>query len=264
MIGKHALEDGSLFVMNPGAQYNTKHQILSTGQSGSRYSISFRRIKYTQVKNEWPFTSTKTVQSTSSGNTACSKTTLVLGTSIPYHLDYCKLAGTSGNFSVINLCKRGAKISAVQDMLDEHYLRANSRENASVEKVIISVGTNDLRNHKAPTVGHLYTPMENLITRIKTYYPSATIYVQSLLPQRVQNAYTVCNVLGFNKLLVKLCAMNKCYYIDIFDQFLGDNKHPHHALYRWDGVHLSNKGLSVLARAFISKIRGRFNPFAPQ
>ncbi len=42
IIGKHALDDRSLFIMSPGAQSNTKHQILSSTshQSGSRYSIS--------------------------------------------------------------------------------------------------------------------------------------------------------------------------------------------------------------------------------
>ena len=102
--------------------------------------------------------------------------------------------------------------------------------------------------------------MENLVCKLKTYYPGATIYIQSLLPQRIQNAFTVSNVLGFNKLLIKLSALNKCFYLDIFKDFLGGNNHPHPDLYRWDGVHLSNKGLSVLARAYISKIRGRFNP----
>ena len=102
--------------------------------------------------------------------------------------------------------------------------------------------------------------MENLISKIKTYYPGATIYIQSLLPQRVQNAYTVSNVLGFNRLLVRLAASNRCFYLDIFSEFLGPCNHPNPSLYRWDGVHLSDKGLSVLARAFIAKIRGRFNP----
>ncbi len=102
--------------------------------------------------------------------------------------------------------------------------------------------------------------MENLVSKIKTYYPGATIYIQSLLPQRVQNAYTVSNVMGFNKLLLKLSALHRCFYLDIFTDFLGENKHPNPSLYRWDGVHLSNKGLSVLARCFIAQIRGRFNP----
>ena len=48
--------------------------------------------------------------------------------------------------------------------------------------------------------------------------------------------------------------------MDIFSDFLGPNSHPNPDLYRWDGVHLSNKGLSMLARAYIEKIRGRFNP----
>lgn len=75
------------------------------------------------------------------------------------------------------------------------------------------------------------------------------------MPRTVQNAYTVNNVLGFNKLLVRLCALNKCLYLEIFSQFLDriTMNHPNPSLYRWDGVYL-------LAREFIDKIHGRFNP----
>ena len=113
---------------------------------------------------------------------------------------------------------------------------------------------------KESTVEHLYVPMENIILKLKSYFPGATIYVQSLLPQKIENTFTVINVIGFNKLLVRICAQNKCYYLDIFDQFLGHDSYPNPELYRWDGVHLSKKGLSDLARAFIDKIRVRFNP----
>ena len=259
MLGKHLLEEGSLLTMNPGAQANTRHQILSSrsGSCGERFSLSFRRIRYTEVKNEWPIVGKPSI-STNKPTNHSQRTTLILGTSIPYYLNYDKLSGSSGKTKVENLCQRGAKISTLQNLLDDHYKEENPDE--IVDKIILSVGTNDLRNNKKPTVGHLYTPMENLLSKIKSYYPGATIYIQSLLPQRVQNAFTVSNVLGFNKLLIKLCALNKCLYLDIFSQFLGPNNHPNPSLYRWDGVHLNNKGLSVLARVFIDKIRGRFNP----
>ena len=260
LVGKHALQDGSLLVMNPGAQENTLHQVLpmKSGHCGERFSISFRKIEYTEVKNEWPFTQKAHISSSKQSHSPSCKSTLVLGTSIPYYLDYEKLSGSSGRVKVVNLCQRGAKISHLHDVLDEHY--KNESSDTVVDKVIVSVGTNDLRNNKKDTVGHLYTPMENLVRKIRTYYPGAIIYIQSLLPQRVQNAFTVSNVLGFNKLLIKLAALNKCFYLDIFADFLGENNHPNPSLYRWDGVHLSNKGLSTLARAFIAKIRGRFNP----
>ena len=260
LIAKHALSSGSLFVMNPGAQANTRHQVLPmrSGPCGERFSISFRKINYSQVSNEWPFASRPSTTPPRQAPATTCKTTLVLGTSIPYYLDFEKLSGSSGKVKVVNLCRRGAKINTLHDALDEHY--RNEEPSEIVDKVIISVSTNDLRNNKKNTVGHLYTPMENLVSKIKTFYPNAAIYIQSLLPLRVQNAFTVSNVLGFNKLLIRLCALNKCLYLDIFSQFLGENKHINPTLYRYDGVHLSNKGLSVLARAYISKIRGRFNP----
>ena len=262
LVGKHTLESGSLLTMNPGAQANTKHQILSSNTDGNseRYSLSFRRIKFTEVKDEWPFTTKNTSSNqTPSPEDSKPKKKLILGTSIPYFLDFSKLSGKSGKHDVVNLCQRGAKISHLQSVIDDYYTK-ESNDHASVEKVILSVGTNDLRNNKKSTVGHLYIPMENLIHKLKSYFPGATIYVQSLLPQKIENTFTVSNVIGFNKLLVRICAQNKCYYLDIFDQFLGHDSNPNSELYRWDGVHLSKKGLSALARVYIDKIRGRFNP----
>ena len=262
MITKFELVDGSLFIMDPGAQSNTKHQVLPNrnGPGKERFSISFRTIKYTEVINEWPLTNRSTNLSVPPAKNAVSgcKTTLILGTSIPYFLDYKKLSGATGKTRVVNLCKRGAKINHLHDVLDEHF--KSECANEDVDKIILSVGTNDIRNNQKSSVGHLYSPMENLIAKIKTYYPGAIIYIQCLLPQRVTNAYTVSNVQGFNRLLFKLCALNQCFYLDIFEDFLDRNNHPNPTLYRQDGVHLSAKGLSMLARAFISKIRGRFNP----
>ena len=259
LIGKHSLEEGSLLVMSAGAQANTKHQLLPmrTGTCGERFSISFRRINISHGSDNKQHIDKVSVESEPSTNTA-SKTTLVLGTSIPYYLDFKKLSGTSGNVNVVNLCKRGAKICHLQDILDKHYTEENVNQN--VDKIIVSVGTNDIQNNKRHTVGHLYTPMQKLLAKIKTYYPAATVYVQSLLPQKIVNSYTVSNVLGFNRLLLRLCAQSKCYFIDLFTDFLGENNHINPKLYRWDGIHLSNKGLSLLARAFIANIRGRFNP----
>ena len=260
LLQKYTLENGSLFIMRPGAQSNSKHQILSGKNcTGERYSISFRKIELRHVENEWPF-HVPHGHNTQQNKSPAKDTTVILGTSIAHWLNYEKLAGKSGRYNVINLCGRGAKISNVEQNLDEFYTSTDTIT-STVNRVIVSVGTNDLRNNKRDTVTHLYTPMENLITKIQTYFPSAKIHVQLLLPQRVVNGYTVTNVQGFNKMLIRLCANTHCTIIDIFNEFLGRNKHPNPSLYRWDGVHLSGEGLRILARAFISKIRGRFDPF---
>ena len=133
--------------MSPGAKSTTKHQIssLHSAYRGEQFSISFRKIKYTEVKDEWPFIA-KSSAPTKNTPTEAQKTTLVLGTSIPYYLDYKKLAGSSSSTKVGSLCKRGAKISTLQTVVDEHYKQENPCD--LVDKVIVSVGTNDLRNNK--------------------------------------------------------------------------------------------------------------------
>ena len=120
----------------------------------------------------------------------------------------------------------------------------------SVKRVFVSVGTNDIRYAK-DGVNHLYSPMQNLLEKIKLYYPNATVYVQSLLPQRVDNKHTVSNVLSFNKLLIKVCTVTQSMFLDILKNFLLPNMCRNTNLYCQDGVHLNYIGLGALARAYI-------------
>ena len=76
------------------------------------------------------------------------KTILILGTSTPYYSDYDKLSGYNGRTKVVNLCKRGAKISSLQSVLDEHCKSESSDTN--VDKIIESGCTNDFSSPPPP------------------------------------------------------------------------------------------------------------------
>ena len=109
----------------------------------------------------------------------------------------------------------------------------------------------------------MYYPVLNLTQKIKTYFPQATVFVQSLLPIRYdtrkpENPKVVDNVHNFNKLLLKAAAsLDNCFYFNVFDKFYDKRSGvPIPSLYT-DNVHLSRDGLSVLARVFIQIIRGR-------
>ena len=146
----------------------------------------------------------------------------------------------------------------------DSYYQSDECNVDSVKRVILSVGTNDIRYCRSG-VGHLYYPILNLVNKIKTYFPDATVFVQSLLPirynaMRPENPHVVRNVTELNKLLIKAAAnIGDCFYFDICDKYYDRrNGVPIDRLYR-DNVHLSRSGLSILAKAYIQIIRGRNN-----
>ena len=175
-------------------------------------------------------------------------------------LDFVKLAGRRKSHNVVNLCKRGGKVEHLSATIDEYY-KSEDCDPSVVNRVILSVGTNDIRRCRFG-VGHLYYPVLNLMKNIRTYFPSAAIYVQSVLPVRytegrAENPRLVDNVYDVNKLLLKAAAsIENCFYFDLFQKFLDNMNVPIARLYR-DLVHLSRSGLCILARAFIQIVRGR-------
>ena len=253
------VESGSLMLMQPGSQSMTKHKIEKQTESSDtvRYSISFRKLidrdEHTATmgaKNVSPPTPTPEPP-----------TTLIIGTSIPDDLNEHKLAGRHKSAKVIKLCKRGAHVKQISDLVDGFY-KSKDCNPSNVDKVIMSIGTNDIR-YCRNGVGHLFFPVRNLVQKVKTLFPLARIYIQSLIPIRYHqnnpgNLKIVENVLEFNKLLLKAAAEENCFFFNMFDKFLDPTPArvpiPHY--YR-DAVHLSSAGLSILARSYIEIIRGR-------
>ena len=250
------VEHGSLMIMQPGSQVKTKHKIEKfEGKSENvRYSISFRRLinhNTSETLNENP----------NENAPEQLPTTLIVGTSIADELDTDRLIGKIRHTNVIKLCKRGGHIKTISNMADTFY-NSGKCDIAQVKKIILSIGTNDIRWCR-DGVGHLYYPLLNLVRKLKTYYPAANIYIQSLIPIRYmrgrpENPNVVLNVFEFNKLLLKAATAEGCFYFNMLDKFLDSSpaRVPVANLYR-DQVHLSAEGLGILARSFIKIIRGR-------
>ena len=269
----------SLMLMQPGSHSVTKHKVMeSFSDDSSRWSISFRHIIPSKnITNEWPYSDHKinnandhvsnsndTNGCTLTNNLSVDVSTIILGTSITHGLIPSKLSGKSGK-TIINLSQRGEKIDDLSKVIDDFYVGKHScydtlpsNAHMNIKNIFICVGTNDIR-HAEHGINHLFSPLMDLLQKVKNYYPLAKIIVQSSLPQIIENKFTVKNVLSLNKLLFKVCAAQRIFYMDVFKYFLLPNFYPNKQLY-WDNVHLNKKGLGVLARAYIQLIRGRYNP----
>ena len=141
--------------------------------------------------------------------------------------------------------------------LDDFYGEHGDKD---VGKVFVSAGINDIR-YCRDGVRHLRSQITNLIERIRTYFPRAKIYFQSVLPVFIENKYIVGNTLNFNKMLYEICLEKRCFYLDIIRRFLSPFGGVRNESLYSDRVHLNKYGLAVLARVYILHInRDRFNP----
>ena len=134
-----------------------------------------------------------------------------------------------------------------------------------MDKVILSVGTNDIKFHS--TLGYkphpsnardiaskamlkFRQPMVELVKKAQCLFPGAAIFVQSVIPMKNRYWYTVGNVHGFNSLLHDICRAYNCHYIDCSSRFLDINGcNTNTQLFR-DWLHLNRWGKNILSNWF--------------
>ena len=287
------LEHRSLTIMRPGTQQLLMHRIAKGDpkDDGPRTSLSFRVEsettpmvkKRTSTLASAPVTAPVSTQSEcstplsksppsdcisppSNGNTT-PNVAVLFGTSITRPLKESLLSGgVDANIKCINRSTGGHKIKDICDSIKQFH--EHESDAFTVQKIFISVGTNDIRNCRNG-VGHLKYHLNAMIHLTKTLFPNTKIYLQSLVPIRLSypsipsNPHTAENVLAFNKLMYELCVVNCCYYMDIFRKFLDFyGKDANLLLFkRNDAVHLNHYGIVILARTYKNLIKSdRFNP----
>ena len=125
----------------------------------------------------------------------------------------------------------------ISERLDTFY--KEDSEKYDVEKVFVAVGVNDIRYSKG-RVGHLFNPLNNLIKKIKLYFPHCRVYIHSIIPTKIQNAFTLRNISEFNKLVFNICKTEKCFYVDTFWTFITPGGFSDVSLYS-DEVHLKQR-----------------------
>ena len=273
---KKALEfktqNNGLLVMKPGTQQQLKHCVRpepgDTNKSGVRYCLSFRALSTKPAAPNVllpPATKPEsTLDNTTTNVSSKHHVCLVAGDSFAARLDSVKLG--KSRVEVVNIAKGGSKISHVQKQLED-YISANG-DDVIVDKIIISVGTNDIRYCKSG-VDHLKGPLKKLTELVQSLYPTSKVYFQSLipLPLKFPNDFiTVENVLNMNRLLFNICMYRRCHYIDVFESFLAPPlwdcpRLRSNTLFDASDIHPNTRGLGVLARHYIFALHSKyFNP----
>ena len=267
------MKNNSLVIMRPGTQQKFQHQVRAEVQNkkqtegtnpGSqvRYSLSFRAVCQSSPPSSVQTTSSPTPQSQTE------HVTVVAGDSFATRLDADKLG--KGKKKIRNIAAGGAKMDQVQKQLEQF---AATNTGVVVDKVIISVGTNDIRNCK--DLNLLRGPLKVLSSKVSELYPHSKVFFQSLLPLPLNgdNDYlTNRRVQDFNRMLFNECKFRHFYFIDVFYPFTKFRRARREPIKRFDhlfevnGIHPNKeRGLGVLARYYIRAIHSQyFNPYVYQ
>ena len=280
--------DRTMNVMKPGAQSAMKHRVPKTshifsrrdeeyvfGGPNIRYSVSFRATNESAVADagaqDLPTKPKPPVSPVTGQNTARhvpprkKNIVLIAGGSMPNRLDADRLAGTRKKQSVINIAKGGSTIPQVERDIISF---VENNPDYAITKLIISVGTNDVRYCRSKEDCKAVKPtLKVLMQRVKALLPDCKIWFQSLLPIVDGREFTTRNVCEMNSILFELCVKNGMYFIDAFNPFFDVRGNRNDRLFKEldpkkPDIHPNSRGLGVLARCYIFVIRNnKFNPF---
>ena len=173
-------------------------------------------------------------------------TTLIIGSSITKYINAERLTRGSGK-KCINLSKSGAKVKDCAVMIDD-FVQCNKVDTMNIERVVFSIGTNDIKLFKQDT-NKFWTPLKELVFKVRQCFGyHVSIVFQSVIPMKCMYTYTPSNFFGFNQVLMRLCHRFNCEYIDCFNDFLDcDGRDINKFLYR-DHLHLNVGGLEILCK----------------
>ena len=269
------LNSSSLLVMKPGTQQTLKHCIRAEQVSkllpcdqGVRYCLSFRAIDKNLTAQHTVKPDTVKPVSVSEPELVPPKRRIcvVAGDSFAARLDPIRLG--KKKVEVRNIAVGGSKIADVEKQLEQFIM---SNDDVIIEKVIISVGTNDIR-YCRHGVDHLKGPLKKLCRTIELLTPGTKIFFQSLLPLPLKHRFdntTPGNVKAFNRLLFNICKFKRMYFIDVLNSFLGPNiwgcQLRDESLFNVNDIHPNTRGLGKLASFYSYALTSRyFNPLAYQ
>jgi lysophospholipase L1-like esterase len=113
---------------------------------------------------------------------------------------------------------------------------------ANPAEVFMLIGINDLNSDKA--VDTLLAQISEVLDALRSAVPTATIFVQSVLPTSGEFHRLLQNVKAVNKRLKPLAASKGCEYLDLFTA-MSDGDAALREELTTDGVHLSEQGYAL-------------------
>lgn len=268
--------NNGLLIMRPGTQEKMKHCVRpedpshDTSAPKVRYALSFRALAKRQPCTLKPVANVDINPSAQLPPPEDSpipapqkpKLCLIAGDSFAARLDTERLG--KKKLSVKNIAKGGAKIKAVKAQIEHFFL---DNPDACVDKLIVSVGTNDLRNcHNG--ISHLKGPLKDLCNTINKLAPNTKVHLQSLLPLPINNSHdweTNAVICDFNVMLYDNCCYWRYFYIDAYRPFscprrrgVPDTRIENLFESKY-GIHpRKGRGMGTLARLYLRALHSRF------
>ena len=271
-----SMESGSITHMKPGTQSVLKHMVRgkSSKKPELRFSLSYRA--WAKGKNSPVLPQSQGVANVSTAPVPPSasqeplpprRICLIAGDSYAARLDVARLG--RNKLKVINIAKGGAKIGHVVQQLESFSV---DNPDVVVEKLLLSVGTNNLRNCYNG-VGHLRGHLKLLFGKIHTLFPMTRVYFQSLipLPCSISDWVTNQNVIDFNRMIMNECIFRRYFILDAFGSFSRpcDGRNPNirrDRFFEGKDIHPSpQRGMGVLASLYLRALHSKFfNPLVLQ
>eukprot|EP00116_Pleurobrachia_bachei_P004227 sb/3464489/ len=273
------LKDGEAYTMLKGCQEHFKHR-ANKAEQGVRYALSFRKRLSTSpslaqsvapqpmvspvvspVVSQMTFSpvppmldgyqpDVSGIPTAAPQSAPNSPRTLLLGTSMTKWVNE--------DLDVINVSVSGARLcrpyrdwqgSLTIEMLKEFRER---QPELVVSKVIVAVGTNDIRNWRNFVRSHrgkkdVFDAYVELVREIRNMFGKSTeIVLATVIPLRPDYGWTASNVFMFNRIVTSVVRSMKCVGVDWTLPFLNRELDFNNDLFSNDGVHLNSSGYNVL------------------
>ena len=264
--------DNGVVLMKPGCQSQLLHKVQGDNERTKclRYSLSFRTLakKPASVSPSSDGLGASPVHAAAVTKDVIKHVNLVCGDSYANRLDCDKLG--KRRVIVENVARGGAQIHHVMGQL-KAFAEANPA--TVVDKVFVSVGTNDIRY--CPNVVELRSKLKSLCALTSELFPKSRIYFQSLIPLPCKSSndwVTNRKVIDFNRMLINECIFRRFHVLDAFSIFCSpffDPSSPeirNQSLFNGSDIHPSkNRGMGALAKLYIRALHSRyFDPFILQ
>jgi lysophospholipase L1-like esterase len=141
--------------------------------------------------------------------------------------------------TVLNRGFGGSRISSAVFYADQLVTRYHPRA------VVLYAGDNDLDERTGKTAEDIAQDFQAFVARVQAGAPGVRIYFVSIKPSRLRRADWSRQAQA-NALIAAICAADpQLGYIDIATPMLATGEPPSRELFRFDGLHLSEKGYAM-------------------